>query len=56
MLGQGMMTEQFHPVVDAMADEELTRFMSAIKANVDKTVDSLPGHQTCLERYCPAAK
>jgi len=56
MLGQGIVPEQHHPVVDVMGDEELTRFMQGIKSNVDKTVATLPGHQAYVERYCKAAK
>jgi len=55
MLGQGIMPQQYHPVADVMSDAELTRFMQRIKANVDKTVASLPRHQAYVEQYCKAA-
>ena len=54
MLGQGMVPEQYHPVVNVMSDEELTRFMQGIKSNVDKTVAKLPKHQAYVEQYCKA--
>jgi tryptophan halogenase len=54
MLGQGMIPEQYHPVVNVMSDEELTRFMQGIKSNVDKTVARLPKHQAYVEQYCKA--
>ncbi len=56
MLGQGIMPEQYHPVVDVMSDDELTRFMQGIKSTVDKTVATLPGHQAYVERYCKATE
>jgi tryptophan halogenase len=56
MLGQGLMPEQYHPVVDVMDDDELTRFLQGIKGNVDKTVAQLPAHQAYVEQYCKAAK
>ena len=52
MLGQGMIPEQYHPVVNVMSDEELTRFMQGIKSNVDNTVAKLPKHQAYVEQYC----
>jgi tryptophan halogenase len=54
MLGQGIMPEQYHPVVDVMSDDELTRFMQGIKSRVDSTVAKLPGHQAYVEQYCKA--
>ena len=54
MLGQGIVPDQFHPVVNVMSDEELTRFMQGIKSRVDKTVAKLPRHQAYLEQYCKA--
>jgi Tfp pilus assembly protein PilP len=38
-----------------MNDEELTRFMANIKAQVDATVAKLPDHQRYVEQYCKAA-
>lgn len=56
MLGQGAVPAQYHPVVDVMSEEELGRFLQNIKAGVDSTVAKLPGHQSYVEQYCPAAK
>ena len=54
MLGQGIVPEQYHPVVNVMGQEELTRFMQGIRAKVEKTVASLPRHQVYVEQYCKA--
>ncbi len=56
MLGQGILPEQYHPVVDVMSEDELTRFMRDIKSRVDSTVAKLPGHKAYVEQYCKAAK
>jgi len=56
MLGQGIMPEQYHRVVDVMDDEELDRFLKQIKSNVDSTVAQLPDHEAYIEQYCRAAK
>ncbi|MDH3552505.1 MAG: tryptophan 7-halogenase, partial [Gammaproteobacteria bacterium] len=44
MLGQGIVPEQYHPVVDVMDYEELDRFLKQIKTHVDTTVSQLPDH------------
>ena len=55
MFGQGIMPEQFHQVTNVMEDEELTRFMQAIKSRVDNTVAKLPRHAAYVEQYCKAS-
>jgi len=54
MLGQGIVPEQYHPVVDVMGDEELQRFLGDIKSTVDNTVAQLPTHQVYIDQYCKA--
>ena len=55
MLGQGIVPEQYHPVVNVMGDDELDAFLRRIKAQVDQTVAQLPAHQAYVEQYCKAA-
>ncbi len=55
MLGQGIVPEQYHPVVNVMSDEELGRFLQGIKSSVDQAVARLPRHQVYVEQYCKAA-
>lgn len=54
MMGQGLIPEQYHPTANVMSDAELTRFMQEIKSKVDKTVASLPDHDTYVRQYCKA--
>jgi len=54
MLGQGLMPEQYHPIVDEMTDEELQRFMRGAEASVTKQVSRLPEHQAFIDHYCKA--
>ena len=53
MLGQGIMPQQHHQVADLMGDAELSGFLNAISASVDKTVMQLPSHQAYVKQYCP---
>ena len=54
MLGQGIVPEQYHPIVNMMSDEELAGFLSGIHGSVTKTVAQLPGHQPFINHYCRA--
>jgi tryptophan halogenase len=54
MLGQGLMPEQYHPIVNMMSDDELRGFLENIKHNVDRLVEQLPSHQQFIDNYCPA--
>ena len=56
MLGQGIVPEQYHPVVDVMDAEELERFLKEIKSNVERTVAQLPDHEAYIEQYCRATQ
>ena len=54
MLGQGLMPEQYHPIVDVMSDRELTHFLTGLRARTDNIVSQLPSHQQFIENYCKA--
>jgi tryptophan halogenase len=54
MLGQGLMPEQYHPIVDQMSDSELRQFLQGAEASVVKQVGRLPEHQAFIDHYCKA--
>jgi tryptophan halogenase len=51
MLGQGLMPERYHALVDTMSTKELTEFLAHIKSNVDRTAQGLPDHNTYLASF-----
>ena len=55
MLGQGLLPEQYHPIVNMMSDDELEQFLSGIHGSVRELVKQLPGHQRFIDHYCRAA-
>jgi tryptophan halogenase len=55
-MGQGIVPEQYHPVVDVMGKDELERFLATIKSRVDTAVSKLPEHDAYIDQYCRAAK
>ena len=56
MMGQGIVPEQYHPVVDVMGKDELSRFLATIKSRVDASVSQLPIHDAYIDQYCRAAE
>ncbi len=54
MLGQGLMPEQYHPIVNMMEDDELKVFLSGIHGSVGNLVRQLPDHQRFIDHYCKA--
>ena len=54
MLGQGLMPESHHPIVDTMSKEELKIFLEDIKTNIQRTVAKLPIHKDYIAHYCKA--
>jgi tryptophan halogenase len=52
MIGQGMLPEDYHPLVDALSGEQLDEFLDNVKKIVDDTVERLPDHEQFLRRYC----
>ena len=55
MLGQGLLPEQYHPIVNMMDDDELKQFLDGIRGSVQQMVKQLPDHQRFIDHYCKAA-
>ena len=54
MFGQGLMPEDYHPIVNLMDDKELKNFLTTLESSVDNIVGQLPSHNVFLEKYCKA--
>ncbi len=54
MLGQGLLPEQYHPIVNMMDAKELNEFLTSIKGSVNNMVRQLPPHQRFIDHYCKA--
>lgn len=52
LIGQGLVPEHYHPVVDNLTDEELTRMMSNVKASIRQGVSRQPQHIDYLTDRC----
>ncbi|MCC2616596.1 tryptophan 7-halogenase [Aestuariibacter halophilus] len=51
MIGQGLIPERYHPIVDTMSEQELRQFLGHIETNVANTVAGLPAHQQYLQQF-----
>ena len=56
MIGQGIVPDDYHPLVDALDESQLDDFLSGVRAIVDKTVAGLPTHRQYIDRHCRIAQ
>ncbi|MFK7731474.1 MAG: tryptophan halogenase family protein [Pseudomonadales bacterium] len=54
MIGQGIMPDRYHALVDAMSVEELTQFLQQIKTSIDSTVNGMPMHKDYIRSLATA--
>jgi tryptophan halogenase len=54
MMGQGIMPRSYHPIATKLSDAEMTKLLSTIRDNVERTVAGLPDHGAYVARYCGA--
>ena len=55
MLGQGLVPEQYHPIVNMMSDDELNSFLRGIDQYVKTLVAQLPSHNDFINHYCKSS-
>ena len=55
MLGQGLIPDQYHSIVDMMSDQELENFLLNLKQRTDSIVSQLPTHEEFIATYCKGA-
>ena len=54
MLGQGIMPQSYHPVADKLRQDELDRFLTALRSSVSETVAGMPQQMDYIASYCAA--
>lgn len=52
MIGQGLVPQSYHPIVDKLSNTELEKFLSHLRANIRGIVNQLHPHQQYLQYYC----
>lgn len=58
LAGQGLMPESYHPVADAISEDELRLRLTKIRTGIMNRVNGMPEHKEFIRRNCasPAAK
>jgi len=54
MIGQGILPQSYHPVVDQLPEAELDEFLDDVKNVVATCVEAMPMHQVFIDNYCKA--
>jgi tryptophan halogenase len=56
MIGQGIMPQNYHPMVDQMSVQELDDLVGGVRKVVAACVEAMPMHQQFIDRHCKAPK
>ena len=54
MIGQGIVPQGYHPLVDQLAPAELKAFMQHVQRVIADCVEAMPAHEAFIARYCQA--
>jgi tryptophan halogenase len=55
MIGQRILPQGWHPMVNQMSDKDLRAFVDHVKSVVAGCVDAMPMHQQFIDRHCKAS-
>lgn len=54
MLGQRIVPQNYHPIVDEMPEEKLVEHVEGIRTLISRAVSTMPTHQEWIDRYWKA--
>ena len=54
MHGQGVTPKGYHPLVDVLPEDEVTRRLKHIHAVIQKSADTMPSQEKFIAKYCKA--
>ena len=52
LVGQGIFPERWHPLADALSDDQLDQFLATISNSFQRDSARMPGHSDYLARFC----
>ena len=55
LVGQGILPQGYHPVADALSDDENAGRLRAIADTIERAAGSLPRHEDLIARYCASS-
>ena len=56
MLGQGIIPEGYHPMVDSIPEVQLHAFLNRLASDIDNQLAMLPKHDRFIEEFCGRSK
>lgn len=51
MIGQGLIPEDYHPIVDALTIDQLFQFLDNVKGIIERTTETIPSHEQFLRQH-----
>lgn len=54
LIGQRVVPQTYHPIVDQMSETELRQFLGGLKESVEQKVARMPSHQEFIDHWCKA--
>ena len=54
MIGQGVLPQGYHPLVDQVSEADLRRFVGGVGDTIARCVEAMPMHQAFIDRHCAA--
>ncbi|MEJ2297454.1 MAG: tryptophan 7-halogenase, partial [Woeseiaceae bacterium] len=55
LAGQGLVPEGYHPVADAISEDELRLRLTKIRTGIQNRINSMPGHKEFIRKHCRSA-
>lgn len=55
MIGQGIIPQSYHPIVDEMPERDLVAFVDRTRRELANDVSAMPAHQDFIDLHCKAA-
>ena len=58
LAGQGLVPESYHPVADAISEDELRLRLTKVRTGIQNRIDGMPSHKDFIRQHClsPAAR
>ena len=53
-IGQNVMPQAWHPMVDALSDAELAQFVDGVRGVLERSADAMPSHADYIAKHCAA--
>lgn len=56
MIGQGLLPDKYHRIVDEMSQQELAHFLNNTQQAIKSKVNQMPSHKAFIDQFCSATR